>query len=68
MISIVASSLVIVPTNYIVSYIDNLENQELITSIEYISRGSFYVSLIIIFKGTYYLRKYFNNNIDSNIL
>ena len=67
-ISIVVGSLTIVPTDYKVVYIDNPANRELVTSIEYISTGDYYIPLIIIFKGAYYLRKNFKNDIDSNIL
>ena len=68
MIGVVNSSLVIVPTDTKEVYINDLKNRELITSTEYISAGSYYVPPIITFKGTYYLRKYFTNDIDSNIL
>ena len=68
MIGIVNSSLVIAPTDVKEVYINNLENQELIISIECISTGGYYIPPIIIFKGAYYLYKYFTNDIDSNIL
>ena len=68
MISIVNRSLIIVPTDYKVIYVNNPKNRELIISIEYISISGYYVPSMIIFKGTYYLRKYFKNDSNSNIL
>ena len=68
MISIVIGSLTIVSTNCEVVYINNPMNRELVTSTEYISIGGYHIPLMIIFKGIYYLYKYFNNDIDSNIL
>ena len=68
MISVVNSSLVIVPTDAKEVYINNPENRELITSTECISAGGYHVPPMITFKGAYYLRKYFTNDIDGNIL
>ena len=68
MIRIVNSSLVIVPKRCTVAYINDPENRELVTSTEDISAGGYYVLLMITFKGTYHLYKYFKNEIDSNIL
>ena len=63
-----AGSLIIVPTNCIVAYVDDPDNQELVTSTECISVGGFHVPPMITFKGAYYLRKYFKNDMDDNIL
>ena len=68
MISIQVGSLVLVPTNYIVTYIDDPRNRELVTSTKCISTSGFHVPPMITFKGVYYLRKYFKNDIDSDIL
>jgi hypothetical protein len=35
--------------------------------IKYIFTSDYYILLIIMFKGVYYLCKYFKNEIDSNI-
>ena len=67
MISIVASSLVIVPIGCNITYINDPENHELITSIKCFSVSSYYLPPIITFKGSYYLRKYFKNQTDDNI-
>lgn len=67
-IGIVASSLVVVPTNYDTVYIDDPTNKELVTITECISVGGYYVPAIITFKGAYHLRKYFKNNTDRDIL
>jgi hypothetical protein len=68
MIGMVNGSLVIVPTECEVVYVDNPENRELITSIECISTGGYHVPPMITFKGAYHLRKYFKNDSDGNIL
>ena len=68
LIGVVSSLIVIVPIGYKAVYVDNPTNRELVTSIEYISIGGYYVPPIIIFKGAYHLRKYFKNDIDSYIL
>ena len=68
MIGMVNGSLVVVPAGCTVAYVDDLENRELVTSTEYISAGGYHVPPMITFKGAYYLRKYFTNEIDGNIL
>ena len=68
LISIVNGSLVIVPKGCTVAYVDDPENRELVTSTECISASGYHVPLIITFKGAYYLRKYFKNEMDGNIL
>ena len=67
MISVTAGFLVITSANYKAFYIDDPTNQELVTSTECISTSSFHVPLMITFKGAYYLRKYFKNDIDGDI-
>ena len=67
-IRIVARSLVITPIDCTAVYINNPANRELLTSVECISAGGYHAPPIIIFKGVYHLRRYFNNNIDSDIL
>jgi hypothetical protein len=49
-------------------YVDNPNNKELVTLTEYISALGYHLPAIITFKGVYYLRKYFDNDIDSNTL
>jgi hypothetical protein len=66
-ISIVTSFIVIASANYSAVYVNNSINQKLFTFTEYIFIKGYHVPLIIIFKGTYYLRKYFKNNINSDI-
>ncbi|KIM92675.1 hypothetical protein OIDMADRAFT_70364, partial [Oidiodendron maius Zn] len=44
------------------------ENRELITSVETINYGGRKVPPMIIFAGAYHLRRYFNNNLDGDIL
>jgi hypothetical protein len=68
LIGIVAGSLIIVPTDCTVAYIDDPANRELVASTECISTGGFHVPLIIIFKDAHHLRKYFKNDMDRNIL
>jgi DDE superfamily endonuclease len=68
MIGVVNSSLVIVPAGTTISYVDDPENRELVTSTECISAGGYHVPSMITFKGAYHLRKYFENNMDGNIL
>jgi hypothetical protein len=51
-----------------IAYVDDLANRELVTSTECISAGGYHIPPMITFKGTYHLRKFFKNNIDSNIL
>ena len=68
MIGMVNGSLVIVPTDCKVVYVDNPENRELVISTECISAGGYHVPPMITFKGAYHLRKYFKNDSDGNIL
>jgi hypothetical protein len=51
-----------------VVYMDNSDNKELVTVTVCISAGGYIVPLMIIFKGTYYLYKHFENDTDSDIL
>jgi hypothetical protein len=68
LIGMVAGSLVIVPVDCQASYVDNPNNQELVTLTECIFASGFHVSLMITFKGAYHLRKFFKNDMDGNIL
>jgi hypothetical protein len=67
MISIVARLFVIVLVSCKATYVNNPENQELVTLIECIFAGGYHVFLMITFKGVYYLWKYFKNDTDGNI-
>ena len=60
--------MVIIPINCEVVYIADPNNKELVISVETINYGSRKVPTIIIFKGAYYLRKHFQNDIDSDTL
>ena len=44
------------------------DNKELVTCVEYFSTIGYHVLPMLIFKGAYYLRKYFDNDIDGNTL
>jgi len=68
MIRIVSSSLVVVPVDYKAVFVDDLANKELVTSTECISIGGYHVPPMIIFQGVYHLRKYFKNDMSSDIL
>jgi hypothetical protein len=68
LIGMVAGSLVIVPADCQASYVDDPNNQELVTSTECISASGFHVPPMITFKGAYHLRKFFKNDMDGNIL
>jgi hypothetical protein len=68
LIGMVNSSLVVVPKGCIVAYVNDPENRELVTSIKCIFAGGYHVPPMITFKGAYYLRKYFKNEMDGNIL
>ena len=48
-------------------YIADPDNKELIISVETVNYASKKVPLMIIFSGTHYLQKHFNNDIDNNI-
>ena len=67
-IGVTAGSTVIVLAETERVYIDDLDNKELVTSIECISWSGYHVPAMITFKGVYYLYKYFDNDIDSNTL
>ena len=68
MIGVAAGSLVIAPADCKTVYVDDPANRELVTLTECISTSSFHVPLMITFKGTYHLRKYFKNDMDGDIL
>ena len=51
MIRMVNSSFIIMPTDVITSYINDLKERELIMSTECISRGGYYIPCILTFKG-----------------
>ncbi len=60
--------IVIVPQDYNVVYINNLDNRELVTLTEYISASGYYVPPIITFKGAFHLCKYFDNDLNGDVL
>jgi hypothetical protein len=49
-------------------FVDDLNNKEIITSIECISATGYRVPPVLIFKGAYHLRKFFDNDLDGDIL
>lgn len=63
-----AGSFVIILIDYETVYINDPTNREVVTIIVCINRGGHYIPNIVIFKGAYYLSKYFNNDIDGNTL
>jgi hypothetical protein len=67
-IGVTARDMVIIPIGIEAVYVDNPENRELVTSIEYIRASGYHIPAIITFKGAYYLRKYFKNDIEDDIL
>jgi hypothetical protein len=67
-IGVTAGKIVIVSTNVEHVYINDLDNKELITAVECISAGGYHVPVMVIFKEAYHLCKYFENNMDDNIL
>ena len=67
-IRVVFGEVVVIPINCEAVYAADSNNKELITSIETINYSGRKVPTMIIFKGIYYLRKHFQNNIDSDTL
>jgi len=68
MIGIVSGSLVVVLADCKEVFVDDPYNRELVIITKYISVGGYYLPPMIIYKGAYYLRKYFKNDIDGDIL
>jgi hypothetical protein len=68
MIGITAGSFVIVPADCETVYVDDPANRELVTITACISGGGHHVPDMVIFRGAYHLRKYFDNNMDGNTL
>jgi hypothetical protein len=67
-IRVVTRDRVYVSLDYEVIYNIDPNNRELVTAVVTINYGSKKVPLMIIFKGVYYLRGYFKNQLDGNIL
>ena len=67
-IGITAGGIVIIPANVTRVYVNDPDNKELVTAVECISAGGYHVLVMLIFKGAYHLRKYFENDIDDNVL
>ena len=68
MIRMVNGSFVVVPADVVTSYVDDLEERELVTLTKCISRGGYHVPYMLTFKGAWHLRKYFKNKIDGDTL
>ena len=47
-------------------YVNNLRQRELVTAIECYNTTDYYILIILIFKGVYYLHKYFKNDLSDN--
>ena len=67
-ISVTSGENVLVPRDITVVYSADPENKELITSVKTLNYGGQKVPLMIIFAGAYYLRRYFKNDLDGDIL
>jgi hypothetical protein len=67
-IGVVTRDRVYVSLDYEVIYNADPSNRELVTTVTTINYGSRKVPPIIIFKGAYYLRGHFKNQLDGNIL
>lgn len=67
-IRVTSGEKVIVPRDTTVAYTTDPENRELITSVETINYGGRKIPPMIIFSGAYHLRRYFDNNLDEDIL
>jgi len=64
----VNGSFVVAPADAVASYVDDPEERELVTATECISGGGYHVPCMLTFKGAWYLRKYFKNQIDGDTL
>jgi hypothetical protein len=60
--------LVIVPAGETTAFVDDPDNKELVTAVECISATGYHPPAMLIFKGAYYLRKHFDNDIDGDVL
>ncbi len=60
--------MVIVLKDCYIVYINDLNNKELVTLTKCIFTSGYYIPLIITFKGAYYLCKYFDNNLNGDVL
>jgi hypothetical protein len=58
----------VLPAGVDAVYVDDPDNKELVTSTERIGASGYHVPAMLIFKGAYHLRKYFDNDIDGNTL
>ena len=67
-IGVATGSRVVVPQGLDKIFVNNPENKELVTCVEYFSAIGYHVPPMLIFKGAYYLRKYFENDIDGDTL
>ncbi|RFU31685.1 hypothetical protein B7463_g4640, partial [Scytalidium lignicola] len=67
-IGVISGGRVIVLIDCKAAFISDPENRELVTAVATINWGGQRVPPMIIFKGAYYLRKHFDNNMDLDIL
>jgi hypothetical protein len=67
-IRVVCREVVIVPKDCNAVYFADPNNKELVTVVATINYSGQKVPAMIIFKSAYYLRKHFDNNIDSDTL
>jgi hypothetical protein len=67
-IGVTSRGIIVVLASVDVVYVDDPNNKELVTLTECISTSRYHVPTMLIFKGAYHLRKYFDNNINSDTL
>ena len=67
-IGITAGGRVIIPQGERFAFVNDPDNRELVTAVECFSATGYHVPPMLIFKGAYHLRKYFDNNINGDTL
>ena len=67
-IGITAGSRVIIPETERHAFVNDPDNQGLVTSVKCFSATGYHVPPMLIFKDAYHLQKYFENDINSNTL
>ena len=67
-IGLAAGNRVIVPQGLERIFVNDPDNRELVTCVECFSATGYHVPPMLIFKGAYHLRKYFENDIDGDTL
>lgn len=67
-IGISGGSHVVVPQGEEKIFLNDPDNKELVTCVECFNATGYHVPPMLIFKGAYHLKKYFDNDIDGNTL